>query len=305
MPELRRFAPTPRARNAMVAVAQLAEKQGGVASRGQLVALAVSESTISRWVESGRLHRVYPSVYAVGHRSLAMAGRARAALLYAGRGSALSHQTGGWWLGLLSTEPARLHVTTPLRRRSLADLRVHDRITVPVIIHNGLPVTSVAQTLLNIAATMRFHELRLAVAEADHQDLLVPAEIDAILGRGRSGSAALRAAVNSHLPELASARSVLEQRFLLLCEAHALPIPEVNVRIEGLVVDALWRNARVVVELDGHKSHARTAAAERDRHRDLTLRAAGFTVLRYTWQQVTREPELVVTDLRRALSLAA
>ena len=104
-----------------------------------------------------------------------------------------------------------------------------------------------------------------------------------------------------HLPELASTRSALEERFLLLCEANRLPIPAVNVPLEGFVVDAFWGEAGVVVELDGHASHDRTVAAERDRHRDLALRAAGFGVLRYTWQQVTREPELVASDLRRAL----
>jgi very-short-patch-repair endonuclease len=58
---------------------------------------------------------------------------------------------------------------------------------------------------------------------------------------------------------------------------------------------------RVVVELDGHESHAKPAAVERDRRRDLELRAAGFEVRRYTWQQVTRAPDAVVADLRTAI----
>jgi very-short-patch-repair endonuclease len=93
----------------------------------------------------------------------------------------------------------------------------------------------------------------------------------------------------------------LERRFLLLVERTGLPIPEMNAIVEGLMVDALWREAGVVVELDGHRAHARAAASERDRGRELALRAAGFTVLRYTWQQVSRECAAVIADLRAAL----
>jgi very-short-patch-repair endonuclease len=79
-------------------------------------------------------------------------------------------------------------------------------------------------------------------------------------------------------------------------------MPEVNVRLLGFTVDALWRDQRVVVELDSLAAHEETNRVEADRHRELALRAAGFTVLRYTWHQVTRRPGLVVADLRAALA---
>ena len=101
--------------------------------------------------------------------------------------------------------------------------------------------------------------------------------------------------------ELAQTRSVLEERFLALVQEAVLRSPEVNPRLQGFLVDALWRAERVVVELDGHESHAKPAALERDRQRDLELRSAGFDVRRYTWQQVTQDPEAVVADLRTAL----
>lgn len=88
----------------------------------------------------------------------------------------------------------------------------------------------------------------------------------------------------------------------MLIERHGMPMPEVNVRLEGLVVDALWRRERVVVELDGHETHYYPAAAERDRRRDLRLRRGGFTVLRYTWRQVTEEQGAVIGDLERSLA---
>jgi hypothetical protein len=111
----------------------------------------------------------------------------------------------------------------------------------------------------------------------------------------------LRSALASHRPELARTLSVLEERFQFLCEAQGIPPPEVNAKVHGLMVDALWRDHRVIVELDGHAAHGTRAAIERDRGRELELRNAGYIVLRYTWQQITRQPELVAADLRRAL----
>ena len=94
----------------------------------------------------------------------------------------------------------------------------------------------------------------------------------------------------------------MERVFLPLCERGDIPIPEVNVTVDGVLVDALWRDARVVVELDGNRGHRTRAQIEKDRRNDLRLRAAGYTVLRYTWDQVTEEPEVVIDDLRLALS---
>jgi hypothetical protein len=82
-----------------------------------------------------------------------------------------------------------------------------------------------------------------------------------------------------HLSALAETRSVLEQRFLVLCEGAGLPVPEVNPTIAGIEVDALWREQRLVVELDGHQAHSYPAAAERDRDRELRLRSSGYRVL--------------------------
>lgn len=226
-----------------------------------------------------------------------------AALFYAGSGAALCGVTAAWWLGMLHAQPRLLHVTAPGKRRSLRKVRVHRRRRYERVWHKRFPVTPPAQTLLDIAHVLRFTELRRALAEAEYLKLVTLDEVEAVLGRGKPGSAALRVALDCHRPELAKTRSALEEKFLLLCEHHSLPPPGVNVWIGGWLVDAAWFDQRIVVELDGYAAHGTPAALEADRRRDLGLRAAGYTVVRYSWQQVTETPELVLADLRPLLGL--
>jgi very-short-patch-repair endonuclease len=100
-------------------------------------------------------------------------------------------------------------------------------------------------------------------------------------------------------------RSELERRFLKECEAAEIELPEVNAVVEGWTVDMLWRSERVIVELDGRDNHSSAGQIERDRRKELQLRAAGYVVVRYTWAQVALEPQVVMADLRRILSRTA
>lgn len=222
-----------------------------------------------------------------------------AALFYAGPGAALSHVTAGWWSGILKAEPRRLHVCSPARRRSLESVRVHCRRTIERVWHKRLPVTPPAHTLLDIASVVRFTELRRALAEAEYLRLLTLDEVAAVLGRGRPGAAALRAALQCHRPELARTKSLMEEKFVLLCERYCLIPPEVNVWIGRWQVDAVLFEHKIAVELDSRVAHDLPSRLEEDHQRDLELRALGYTVLRYTWRQLRDEPDLVVADLRR------
>ena len=255
----------------------------------------------TRWVRDGRLHRIYPGVHAVGHPALGLEGRLAAALLYAGPGAALSGVTAGSWLGLLEAKPRQLHVCTPRQCSSVQDVTVHARRRVERVWHKRLPVTPPAQTLLDIASVVRFTELRRALAEAEYLRLVTLEKVEFVLGRGKPGSAALRVAVDCHQPRLARTRRGLEEKFLLLCERHSLTPPEVNVWVAGWRVDAAWFEHRLVVELDSHLAHGTPSRLERDHQRDLDLRAAGYSVLRYTWQQLHQQPERVIAELRRLL----
>jgi hypothetical protein len=281
-------------------VAELARRQGGVVSRAQLLEVEVSNGDIGRWTTEGRIHRLHPAVYTVGHTAIGIRGRLVAALLYAGAESAFSHQTAAYVWKLTPTQPSRVHVTTPRDRKSLKAIAVH-RAETTAVRTAGFPVTTIERTLLDLAATLTREALRKILAEADYRHILHPARLFLELGRGRAGSRALRAALLDHLPELARAGEGVEERFLLLCERNAIAIPEVNVAVEGFKVDCLWRARRVVAELDSALAHSQPGKVEADHHRDLTLRRAGYTVRRYTWHQVTHQSEAVVADLRSAL----
>jgi predicted transcriptional regulator of viral defense system len=225
MPELCHLASTPWKSDAKVRLVKLAERQWGVVPWWQLEESGIGPSGISRWIDEGRLHRIYPGVYAVGHGYLSIEGKMAAALFYAGRGAALSHVTAAWWSGILKTEPRRLHVCSPVRRRSLQSVRVHCRRTIERIWHNRLPLTPPAQTLLDIAGAVGLRELRRALAEAEYLRLVTLDEVDAVLGRGKPGSAALRAALKCHRPQLARTKRGLEEKFLCSASDTALPHP--------------------------------------------------------------------------------
>jgi predicted transcriptional regulator of viral defense system len=285
------------------ALTRLSAEQHGVVSSAQLQDLGVRRAAISRWAAARRLHRVHPRVYALGHTALSLRGRLWAALLYAGPDSLLSHTTAAWIWSLIDAEPKRIHITVPGRRRSLPDVRLHHSREVDPVEHQELPVTSVPRTLLDLGGTLSPRRLRRALAEADFRGLLDTGEVETVLKRGRPGSKALRAALHSHMPQLAQTLSLLEQRFLELCESAGLPLPEINARVGRMRVDAIWRDQMLAVELDGAAAHSGPAAMKRDRRRELALRIDGFRVVRYSWEQVTRQPREVVADLRRLLAL--
>jgi hypothetical protein len=303
MPELPGFPATPRREFRAVRIAELAGRQGGVISAAQLTALSMPETTRRRWVKRGWLHPIHPGVFAVGHRAIGTLARLHAALLYAGDQAALSFQTAGWCHKAISATPHTIHVSEPGERRTVPGLRIHHPRKVRFEVVDGLRVTPIARTLRDLAWVLAFGDLRRALAEVDHRGRLDPVRIYAELGRGRRGSTALREAMARHLPELAATLSVLEERFLAVVDDANLPLPEVNAKVDGMTVDCLWRHERLVVELDGHETHDRPAVIETDRQREMRLRRAGFRVIRYTWQQVTETPELIVAELRRELGL--
>jgi hypothetical protein len=218
----------------------------------------------------------------------------------------LSHATALWWRGLLDKQPWPLQVTTPRRCRSRHGVKVHARRTRERVWHERLPTTSIEQALLDFAATAPLDRLRYALANADYHKVLDIPALQVIAGNGRGGSAKLRTALERHEPKLARTRSPLERLFLPLCETYDIPLPDdVNVRIAGILVDAVWWQQRLVVELDGRGNHSSWGQIQRDRSNELTLRRAGFDVRRYGTLQLETQPALVAEDVLAGLSWTA
>src|SRR5437764_11876946 len=138
--------------NRSAKVAAVAGRQWGLVTWAQLAGRAFDRKTISDWVRRGYLHRVHPRVYAVGHRAGGFETALAAALLYAGPGAMLSHGTAIWWLGLIDKPPSTIHISTPRRCRSLRGIKLHQRRDSTRTWHKNLPVTTVAQTLLDFAS---------------------------------------------------------------------------------------------------------------------------------------------------------
>ena len=138
-----------------------------------------------------------------------------------------------------------IDVSKPQRRAARPGLRLHTRRAWEACRYRRFPVTTVRQTLLDLAATDSPPQLRRSLAEADFRDLLDPAALAGVAGQGRPGTIALQDGLAGHLPALALTRSELEQRFLELCASAGIPVPAVNATAAGLIVDMYWRDAGV------------------------------------------------------------
>jgi predicted transcriptional regulator of viral defense system len=264
-----------RERRDKVRVARKAESQFGRITWAQLQEIGVHRNQVSRWIATGYLHPELPRVYAVGSKARTTESDLAATLLYAGPGAALSHATGAWWLGLIDKRPRTIQVTTPRKCRSLRGVKVYDRRPRARILHKRLAVTSIAETLLDLAAEAPLSTVRHALAHAEYRGLLNLQEIDKVLKRGSRGSARLRHALKRHQPLLAQTKSRLERKLVAICENERLPLPVLNTRVNGWEVDALWPEQKLAVELDGYGNHHTRAQLQRDRRKEMALRDAG------------------------------
>jgi very-short-patch-repair endonuclease/predicted transcriptional regulator of viral defense system len=285
-------------------IAALATPQHGVVATRQLAALGLSQRAVSHRAAAGRLHRVHRGVYAVGHPVLTVNGRRMAAVLAAGLGAALSHASAAALWEIRPTSATRIDVSVPSAagRGERPGLRIHraaqlrgDEITV----QQGIRVTTVARTLLDLAATLRPRALERALDEAEIRQLYDRTSLDALARAhaGERGAGALSQALDQDAdPTLTD--SELEELMLALCDECDLPRPKSRAWVAGLRVDFLFAASRLVVETDGYRYHRTRRAFERDRERDAILARAGYRVLRFTHRQLTREPGLVGATIR-------
>jgi very-short-patch-repair endonuclease len=284
----------------------LAANQHGVLTRAQLRLCGLHELSIDRRIAAGRLHPLHRGVYAVGHTVLTVEGRWMAAVLAAGRDAVLSRSSAAaaWDLRAIGGGP--VHVTVPNHggRRRRAGIRLHRTITLTpneTTTHRGIPITTAARTIVDLAATLDQRTLERLLERADLLRLIDFADLG--IEPGRRGAPTLRAVLSRYAAP-AITRSELEERFLRICADHGLPRPATNTRIEGMEVDFAWRDARLIVEVDGYSYHRSPTAFEDDRERDVRLALAGWQVLRFTWAQVTRRPTWVAGVVANRLALS-
>jgi very-short-patch-repair endonuclease len=290
-------------------IAELAERQHGVISAAQLYALGFGKDRVARRASAGWLFPVHRGVYAVGHRRLTTKGRWTAAVLACGVGAVLSHRSAA---ALLSIQPeasgGAVDVTLRTRagRRRRQGIRIHRPRRLPedeLCTCSAIASTGPARTILDLASVTGRRAVERAVDEADRLRLVTPDDLIELLRRhpGHPGAGKLRRTVWSHRIGSTATRSELEERFLAVCRRHHLPQPDVNVPLLDYVVDFLWPNANLVVEVDGRAAHGTRRAFQADRDRDGRLAVAGYRVVRFTWWDVTRRAVVVADRVRRLL----
>jgi very-short-patch-repair endonuclease/predicted transcriptional regulator of viral defense system len=292
------------------AIAALATRQHGVVARWQLLELGLTPSAISYRISTGRLHVIHRGVYAVGHKNLDRAGRWMAAVLACGEGAVLSHRSAAALWGLLGAGSPRIDVTIPghggvvgsaIRRHRTRRLLQEETTRV-----DDIPVTTVARTLFDLAEVLDRYRLERAFEAAERSELLDLRAVVLTAERnpGRRAHKQLRALLPSLAPPTPT-RSELERMFARACRLAGLRAPEVNVLVEGLEVDALWPEQRLIVEVDSWKFHKTRAAFERDRARDAALLVAGYRVVRVTYRQLRDEPLKAANTIRKLLAAPA
>jgi very-short-patch-repair endonuclease len=292
------------------ALAAIAKVQHGAIAARQLAALGFSGDQITLRVRQGRLHRFVRGVYAVGHAQLSQAGRRMAFVLAAGPGAMLSHRAAAGALVLRSHSRSRIDVVVygAGGRPKHDDLDVHRSSTLTeadVTWVDGVPCTSVARTLCDLGQLVPGHHVRSAFGAAERNRRLDSRDLDDVLSRGgkHKGVGLLREVRRAYDPRWAKARSELELLMLDVVDRQRLGEPEINEWLLGrYIVDFLWRDAKLIVEVDGAWTHGTAGARRADALRDKRLLRAGYRVLRFSWEDVTTRPSWVAAQIRAVLA---
>lgn len=287
-------------------IERIIRRQAGVISRAQARASGMSTAKIGRLVASRRWMRMHPRVYLVADHELTFDARLHAAMLWAGPVATLSGVGAAWWHGLLPHPPGMIDLTVPQgwKRQSQRGVRVRRRDLAPQdrVEAAGIWVTAAPLTVLEAAA-----ELRPSGAELIDRALQRRISLDDLRrahfrNLGRRGSAVsaeqLRAAADG-------ATSQAERIMVGLLRAAGIDGWECGYRIEGYLADLAFPASHVVVEVDGWAWHTDVERFRHDRRRQNALVLAGWTVLRFTWHDLTIRPDAVVAEIRKALASAA
>jgi very-short-patch-repair endonuclease len=292
------------ARGLDVRIAEVAGRQHGVISRDQLLELGLGKDSVDRRLSAGRLIPIHRGIYAVGHRNRSWESIWMAAVLAGGEGALLARRTASAAWGIRRSE-GRPEVAIPRQRRARRGIVFH-RSRVPAderTTHNGIPITTVPRTILDMATVLDVRGIERAINEAEIKRLWDELSLHDLLHRyrGRPGTGNLRAALRKRSEGATATKSDLEELFIAFADTARLPRPETNVHIEGIEVDCAWRKQRVIVEVDSWEIHRTRAAFERDREKSRVLQAAGWRCVPITYLQLNHASSEVACDVRRLL----
>jgi very-short-patch-repair endonuclease len=258
-------------------------------------------------VRAGRVILLRRGLYQIGPRPAVSAAES-AAVLACGPEGRVSHASAAAFHGVLDGARTRrtVEVTVPRgKRRRIEGVRIHrvrDLFPDEVTMLDGIPVTTPARTLLDLAETMTSREVEQALATAYRKGLVTHEEMCKMVERHprhRGATLLRRLLLLEGGP--AFARSKAEEKLLEILRSARLPRPELNVKVLGHEVDFLWREARLVAEVDGYEFHSSMDSFATDRRRDAELTALGYRVLRFTWADLTERRYATVVRLAQAL----
>lgn len=276
----------------------------------------MSDEAIKTAIHAGRLHRVFRGVYAVGHAKIGARGQMRAAALACGPGAVVSHRSAAFLLGLLDRAPVVVDVIVPGQRgRRIDGIKAHRAPALPASqagTVDGIPCTSPARTIVDLAGAVSARTLRSAFERAAAKRILDLAAIEAASRPGARGAGELRKLVAhwrraAPLAKTSRLKSPLEAMVMPLLVQRDFPTPRANAPVdlvEGRIeVDFLWDEQRFVLEADSRDFHGTEVAFERDRWRDRELMRVGYSTLRVTKLQAETEPEAVADAIAVRLRL--
>jgi len=262
---------------------------------GQLIELGLNEGLIKSRVKDGQLLVLHRGVFALGHRRIGIYGEWMAATLACGPGAYLSHGSAAQLWGIRRSRRPHEVLRVSGHRRPHG-VWLHQTRSLPdedVTVEAGIPVTSVERTIMDSAGRLDERQLEHMIVDADRSGRLEWRQLHRVIeqGNGRRGLRRLRRVATRVDPRARDTVSPLEVDFLSLCQRAGLPLPQVNVLVDGHLVDFYWPQAKVIVETDGYAFHNDRAAFERDHENTVALTAAGYTVHRATYRMLKRAPE--------------
>lgn len=273
-------------------MARLAAEEHGVVSLRELRGCGLDDDAVGVRARRAGLHRVHQGVYAVGHLGLTREARFLAAVKACGAGAALSHFSAAAHYGILDWDERHPEVTVWTRRpRRHPGVRVHRTVHLhpaDARRHRGIPCTSPARTLADLAPYLPYAALRRAARQAQSEGLVNLTQLVRTTNRlgPRRGCRRLRRVLaDGSIPT----RSVLEDVVLDLILASGFERPDVNkpLWIDGrrIIPDFRWPAQQLIVEADSRRWHENPTARAEDAERQDVLAARGEQVLRVTWAQ--------------------